>query len=165
MSFDVFLQRFAPVGEEFDERAALAELLRAIHDLQCESITATMGEHEGKAEIEIDLPLGNGYLGPKGAALFLRTLHPEIMRLIHALAVVGDMVIIPAMEPARFILVREEQRQHLPQDLDWEEPVVCAAPDDLGALLLGGFDEWAAYRDHVLRDAEGMPSTDGGPEG
>jgi len=162
MSFDVFLQRFTPIGEGFDEGAALAELLQAIRDLQCQSITARMGEHDGKAEVQIDLPLGNGYVRPKGAALFLRTLDPETMRLIHAVAVAADMVIIPAMEPAQFILVREEQRQHLPDDTDFEQ-VVCAAPDDLGALLLGGFDEWAGHRDHVLRSAEGVPGTDDGP--
>jgi hypothetical protein len=164
MSFDVFLFRFTPLREGLDEGVALLELLETVRALRCDSIVPKLTEHEGKAEIQIDVPLGNGYVRTGGAAFFLHSLSPVTIELIHAVAVAGDMVTTATVEPYRFILVRDGQRQHLPPEPDWDEPVVCPTPEDLGAQLLGGFDQWAAYRDQVLKGADSPPNTDDDPQ-
>lgn len=97
---------------------------------------------------------------PCNCCMFFLRSHwtPGLLDLIFAAAKAGDMVLIPVMDPLRFILTAPEQREHLPATEDWAEPVLCASGEELGALMESGFEARQRYRDYVVHGQSQAPT-------
>jgi hypothetical protein len=76
---------------------------------------------------------------------------PDVSATIYEIARAGRMVVFPAMEPFRPILVDAHQRQDLPRETVWEEPFLCTTAQDLHGVLERGFAAFSGYRDKAVR--------------
>lgn len=90
-----------------------------------------------------------------GCAFHIRGLGDSLTKFMFDVARAGDMVIIPVMEGNPLVLVSESQNASVPSDVGESlQPILVRSPDELGAVLTGGFEGWSAYRDQVLRQSK-----------
>jgi hypothetical protein len=99
-----------------------------------------------------------------GCAFHIHGFGDELMKFMFEVAYAGDMVMMPAMEGNPLILVSESQQAHIPAEiLELLRPCVIRSGAELKAVLNGGFEGWAAYRDQIVRGAsQGSVSDDAG---
>lgn len=152
MSFDVFLQRFEN-GEVADvQREPVLDVVRKHTFRGPNEFGFYIIEFPDGVEVEFcaeGLELEERFTG---CAFFIRGFGKHLADFIYQVARAGDMLIIPMMEGSPLVFVSENQRTHVSADfLERARPVVVKSPEELGALLTGGFDGWSAYRDQVVR--------------
>lgn len=154
MSFDLFFQpcRFAgPDGvvgsrsepltdaEEKAVRSVLARVCPAGPDAhQCWSVKVGDG---GGAEVFAS-DLGHGCM------IALRGMTPGVVQWMFSVLVAGNWVLIPVQKKVRAITASMDAIRGIPRG--FPDVVVCESSDGLGALLAGGIEEWAKYRDRVI---------------
>jgi hypothetical protein len=153
LSFDVYLFRFSPVPAGFDESAATRELWEQVRDGIPAGISGRLHETQKGLEIEIETAASEGHISAKGGAFFLRSLPPGLIEAVYRIARAGDMVLAPAMAPARFVMTDENQLSHLPNAPEWRPPLLVQSGEELRAYLRGGYQEWEAYRQQIIAEA------------
>jgi hypothetical protein len=84
----------------------------------------------------------------EGCAVTLREcLSPDCLRFLFDLLRAAEWVLLPAMEGNPAIVASPG----LASELAGKFPeVVCGSPEELGAILSGGYDAWERYRDQVV---------------
>jgi hypothetical protein len=82
-----------------------------------------------------------------GCMVAVRGLTPDLVLFLYDFLVAAAWVLLPAMEGNPAIVsspgVASEFADSFPE-------MVCGSPEELGAILSGGFDTWKKYRDQVL---------------
>lgn len=154
MSFDVFLVRFRDGASAPKHDGVLREMEAAVRDAIAAAGggASVVGGGEGAAEFQIDLDGDRAYVSPDNAAFFLHGLSPLALRLMFAVATVGDMTILPtgSTEPLA-LLADEGQRSHLPADFEREWRLqVCRSVEELAAALSAPYVGYRRYADHIL---------------
>ena len=81
-----------------------------------------------------------------GLMVALRGLTPDLLRFLYDLLRAADWVLLPAMEGNPAIVSSPGLSGGF---ADRFPEVVCGSPEELGAILSGGFDAWRAYRDRI----------------
>ena len=151
MSFDVFLQRFENGDVAEAQREPVLAVLRKTSFRGPDEFGFYIIAFPDRVEVEFSakgLELKDRFTG---CAFFIRGFGKHLAEFIYQVARAGDMVIMPAMEGNPLIFVSDGQRPHVPADsLERSRPVVVKSPEELGALLTGGFDGWSVYRDQVV---------------
>jgi len=152
MSFDVFLQRFKDGDSAEADRMPVREVL---------SETAFRGPDEfgfyvvafpGGGDVEFSAKGLESQEPFTDCAFHIRGFSDGLMKFIFDVARAGDMVILPAMKGNPLVMVSESQAREIPSDLrDGFRPIVVRSGQELAAVLSGGFEGWAAYRDQILR--------------
>jgi hypothetical protein len=85
-----------------------------------------------------------------------RGLSPDCLRFLFDLFKAADWVMLPAMEGNPAIVSAPGLAGGF---ADSFPEVVCASPEELGAILSDGYDPWKRYRDQVV--GEGRPPAGG----
>ena len=172
MSFDIFFQpcrsgtglveRENPLTGEMQTGAPVEPLsdeeVRAIR-----GVLAASGSH-GPDEFGcyvIDLADGGDaevYGGDPetGVMVALRSLTPNLLRFLFNLLEAADWVMLPAMEGNPAIVSSPGLARGF---ADGFPEVVCGSPEELGAILSGGYDAWDTYRNQIV--GEGRPQESG----
>lgn len=86
----------------------------------------------------------------EGCGVTLRSgLSPDCLRFLFDLLKAAEWVMLPAMEGNPAIVsspgLASEFTDKFPE-------VVCRSPEELGAVLSGGYEAWERYRDRVVGD-------------
>ena len=155
VSFDVFLIRFENgKSVEISRDAVRGVLARVRHDGPGKFHIYDVrfddgGQVEFSAEVEKpDAPF-------VGCAFFIRGWSDGLLRFMLDVATAADLVILAAMEPLVPVIVAESQRPHLPRDLAAADPpALCRTPEELGRVLMGGYEAWSRYRDFIVRQGQ-----------
>ena len=74
-------------------------------------------------------------------------LSPDCLRFLIDLLYAAEWVMFPAMEGNPAIVSSPGIANEF---ADSFTEVVCASPEELGATLSGGFDDWKRYRDQIV---------------
>jgi len=151
VSFDVFLQRFSGgEGAEVDRRAVREVLAKTTYRGPDDFGFYVVAFPDG-VEVEFSASGLESQESFTGCVFHIRGIGDDLIKFMFDVARAGDMVMIPAMEDTPLVLVSDAQRSAVPSDmLDDLRPALVRSPEELGALLSGGFDGWSAYRDKVL---------------
>jgi hypothetical protein len=156
VSFDVFLQRFVDGESAQVDPRSVRDVLKATKHSGPDDFGFYIVPFPDGVQVEFSakgLESGESFTG---CAFHLRGFGGGLMRFMLDIATAGDMVIFPAMEGNPLILVSEEQKKHIPADIQESfQSVVVRSAGELGAVLSSGFDGWSAYRDQVLRQPRG----------
>ncbi len=88
----------------------------------------------------------------RGAMIALRGLSDSICEFIYNFCVASSCIAIPSMEPGCVLVPDESMIADFPDGFINDFPVVSIRSGaDVGVVLDGGYDAWAAFRDRVLR--------------
>ncbi|HEY1191437.1 MAG TPA: hypothetical protein VGE74_27630 [Gemmata sp.] len=91
-----------------------------------------------------------------GGSLEVRGVSTDLCRLVLDLARAGPFTVSHDGDPGAVILVTEDQRAELPDDLAAHpQLMVCPTAEALEAAIVGGFEAWLAYRDRVCGRSPG----------
>lgn len=82
-----------------------------------------------------------------GCMVAVRGLTPDLLRFLYDLLKATDWVLLPAMEGNPGIVSAPGRANG---SADSFPEVVCGSPEDLGAILSGGFEAWKRYRDRMV---------------
>lgn len=149
MSFDVFLVHFRDGVSKSSPHAPIQRVLDAAQVRDASAGTCSVLFPSG-SHVEVSCtPDESDPTMCGSAAFFMRGYDAAVLQFMLDVARAGDMVMFPAMEGSLCILVDENQRRHVPSDLDYEL-VLARTPEELAALFQGGFQAWQAYRDQVM---------------
>jgi hypothetical protein len=160
MSYDVFLQAFrggnagpadAPAARAVVERFAFR------HEPEFGALDITLSDG---AEIEMYAKgLLDGGQPFTGAMIALRGMTDSMASFIYEFSRAAGCVIFNPAEQPSVLVPREDLAGHLPADVarDMVKIPVRNGAEVLAALR-GGFKEWAAYRDQIVKAGQG-----GGP--
>jgi hypothetical protein len=86
----------------------------------------------------------------EGCSVTLRSgLSPDCLRLLFDLLKSAEWVMFPAMEGNPAIVSSPGLASEFADDFP---EVVCGSPEELGAILSGGYDAWERYRDQIVGD-------------
>lgn len=148
MSFDVFVLRFRHGQPIAAEREPVRVVLESVPHRDVLGAWVIETADGGHTEM-----FARGLYSREdftGCFFPLRGYAPQVLEFIVRVARAGDMAIIPAMEPNRFILTLPEQQEHLPTAKGWADPALCQSGHELQLLIADGYDAWRRYRDSVL---------------
>lgn len=150
MSFDIHLIKFSK-GQGCELPRERVRSLLHQHEYHQQSEDSFDVQFKDGSHVEF---LAHGLASSdsfKGCAFWIRGMSTEIIRFVFEVAKEADTVLFPTMEGNPCILVRPDQRVELPGDLDL--PIVeCSSPEELGRLVMDGYQAWLRYRNHVLQD-------------
>jgi hypothetical protein len=129
MPFEIFLQAFEK-GEAVDRdgTAVRTRLLQVANRYEPEHRFVEVGDHIGSAEV-YGVPDESGRL----AGLTFSRVDPRAFDLLVEVARMADLVVMPPGCPV--CIVREEQRQHLPPELERAGVELVAAGEGLRAVI------------------------------
>jgi hypothetical protein len=154
VSFDVFLQRFANGESAEVDRRPVREVLRAATYRGPDDFGFYVVAFPDGVEVEVSAGGLESEEAFTGCTFHIRGFGDGLLKFMFDVAQAGDMVIIPAMEGRPLVLVLEDQKAGVPANLcESFQPILVRSPDELGAVLTGGFEGWSAYRNHVLRQS------------
>ena len=88
-----------------------------------------------------------------------RGLAPDLLRFLYDLLDAADWAMLPAMAENRPVVTRPRRVGDLAADFP---EVVCESPEQLGAMLAGGFEAWAAHRGRAAGEPDGGPAPPSG---
>lgn len=152
MSFDIFLQRFANGESAQVDKRPVRDVLRSATYRGPDAFGFYIVAFPDGVDVEFSAKGLESAESFTGCAFHIRGFGDGLMEFMFKIAQTGDMVIIPAMEGNPLILVSDQQKKHVPGDLqNTFSLIVVDSAGELGAVLCRGFDGWIAYRDQVLR--------------
>jgi hypothetical protein len=152
MSFDVILQRFADGKAVEVDRRPVRDVLATADYRGPDDFGFYVVAFPDGVEVEFSARGLESEESFTGCAFHIRGIGDGLLKFMFDVARAGDMVIIPAMEGNPLVLVSELQRARVPADIRGSlQPILARSPEELGAVLTGGFEGWVAYRDHVLQ--------------
>jgi hypothetical protein len=83
-----------------------------------------------------------------GCMVALRGITPHVLKFLFNLLQAGNWVMIPAMPDTRSIATSPAAFKRIPDG--FPPALVCASPEEIGAIISGGFDAWKKYRDQFV---------------
>jgi hypothetical protein len=86
-----------------------------------------------------------------GCMAAVRGLTPDLLGFLFDLLGAADWVMMPAMEGNPAIVSAPGLASAF---ADSFPEVVCGSPEELGAILSGGYEAWKRYRDQVVGEGE-----------
>jgi hypothetical protein len=86
-----------------------------------------------------------------GCMVALRGLTPDLLQFLYDLLAAARWVLLPAMEGNPAVVKSPGLASGFADDFP---EVVCGSPEELGALLSGGYDAWRKYRDQIVGEGE-----------
>ncbi len=78
-----------------------------------------------------------------------RGLSPDFLRFLFDLLKAAEWVMFPAMEGNPAIVSSPGLASEFAEEF---KEVVCGSPEELGAILSGGYEAWRSYRDQIVGD-------------
>lgn len=152
MSFDVFLQRFKDGNSAEADRLPIREVLSESAYRGPDEFGFYVVAFPGGGDVEFSAKGLESQEPFTGCAFHIRGFSDGLVKFIFDVALAGNMVILPAMEGNPLVMVSESQAREIPSDLREDcRPIVVRSGEELGAVLSGGFEGWAAYRNQILR--------------
>jgi hypothetical protein len=166
MGFDIFFVRSRFRGEMVEKRNPFTREVMSVRplepltDFELQSVREVL-RRAGAPELDQSghslIEFGDGGTAEvhtsgleEGCAVTLReSFSPDCLRFLFDLLRAAEWVMLPAMEGNPAIVTSPGLAGEL---ADKFPEVVCGSPQELGAVLSGGYDAWKRYRDQVVGD-------------
>jgi hypothetical protein len=149
MSFDVFLVPLRESDGSERRTAVLRQLARRGIEVDEKGWTTLDTSDGGQADLDVFDETG------WGAGFSVYRLSRELAEVVHETALVGELAVVPTMEPPVTLLVDDSHEARVPDDDDERKVAVCPNPEVLHQWLDTGYAAFAGYRGHVLDDDSG----------
>ena len=156
MSFDLFLIAFKEGRSVSTDPSAARRLIDGLqHRSDLEAGYYDVQFADG-SHVELRAEGLRGEASFNGAMVMLRSFSfsPSVTQFIRDFAAAARLVIV-AVDPPVTLLPFDDLRADLPADLlESRQAITISDGQELGRVLSGGFDQWKAYRDKIVEDAQ-----------